>query len=1007
MGLPFLLVIVATPIFTVNGFIPNSWLGLSSPTSKTHAKISEIAILNVAYEFLESNPRPIQPVKQLAKNAPYKSPTKLLKSYYGNGVSTIRFHEAIKDFTDANANVDFDKSSKKLPSAHFDAETFEDSNRRLLRLRQEIISAITAGYYKVGREKTGQLFHTLQDFYSHSNWIEMGNHEPHHSLAVPGAHITNLAEPNTETCDDCGLFGKCKNNILATILTNRKLTSGYCSSQKDRKGKPVVKPEGVGKCSHGGPMDSSGRLYARGGINKDSNNPLISPHYYHHDEATALATDASENILRDIQKVVGNKRFKKYLGLHVGGTMCIVIDTTNSMSDDITAVKNRTRKIIDKRNGTINEPSKFVLVTFSDPASINTTDGGDCREKSFHALRLAIEHTDHHSTCFVFTDASAKDAYLKKSVVALAKYKNVKIKYLLTGSSRGRSQCDTSRHLRAVDSIDSSYADVAFSTGGEVITLSKQEIMAGSSVLDHSLSHSKVTLIYAGQQGFTDVLDGRSHYFIVDSTIDELVITVKGTVINVKIFNPSGDLVKSTGNIFDAVLLLSNIQVTKLVNPTTGKWRVRVRSIVMYSVSVIGTSSVDFSPSFGLEHGGVHPGVEEIVGRPPKGVAVFILINVIGDTAKLGSIEKLEMISPAGQIIKTMTLQTNKEMGKLYAKTILPPEPFQLRVTGSDVIKNQFSRIFRQVVRTSTCSISTDRSDVQQILSAGSIGHIPFKALNSGAPGTYIVSAIDSTDFVRDLKPNRFVLGRNESIEGKVSFAVPKNVRYGTSSTITLVITRDHSAHEFNYFVFDIIIQSQEIDEVPPSFTVVQRSGKCLALENSCNEANFTVAVEIVDVGTGVFNIITAKESDSSGLTLYEFTPGIPGSIARADYRGSCCQPSLELIATDVVGNVGKFKVNVSSEDTNTMQTDDMLLYIVMIKCGIAVLLVVMCACCCCVVYHSKNKSGKRKKNTEIGKKIHREEVTPDKLNPPSCVPDLERYKELYATVETKDKHAK
>jgi hypothetical protein len=123
----------------------------------------------------------------------------------------------------------------------------------------------------MARKKAGTLLHTLQDFYSHSNWIETGNNDP---LSILGTEIIsddNVAGANERTCEDCNtfLYYHCLNNLLNT----NKLTSGYFSGQD------VAKPVGDGKCSHGGILDKSRKIDAVGGINKDSSLRYLSPHY--------------------------------------------------------------------------------------------------------------------------------------------------------------------------------------------------------------------------------------------------------------------------------------------------------------------------------------------------------------------------------------------------------------------------------------------------------------------------------------------------------------------------------------------------------------------------------------------------------------------------------------------------------------------------------------------------------------------------------------------------------
>lgn len=47
--------------------------------------------------------------------------------------------------------------------------------------------------------------------------------------------------------------------------------------------------------------------------------------------------------------------------------LCFLIDTTESMQDDITEMKRATSSIIDSEVGTENEPSVYILVPFNDP----------------------------------------------------------------------------------------------------------------------------------------------------------------------------------------------------------------------------------------------------------------------------------------------------------------------------------------------------------------------------------------------------------------------------------------------------------------------------------------------------------------------------------------------------------------------------------------------------------------------------------------------------------------
>ncbi|KAL7887780.1 hypothetical protein AOLI_G00055010 [Acnodon oligacanthus] len=88
---------------------------------------------------------------------------------------------------------------------------------------------------KCPSQQLGETLHTLQDFYSHSNWIELGNRSPYSTLIKPSLPLDNLTDVKTPTCSSCD--DDCTGNILKTIITQKKLTSGYFSLQSPYKPK--------------------------------------------------------------------------------------------------------------------------------------------------------------------------------------------------------------------------------------------------------------------------------------------------------------------------------------------------------------------------------------------------------------------------------------------------------------------------------------------------------------------------------------------------------------------------------------------------------------------------------------------------------------------------------------------------------------------------------------------------------------------------------------------------
>lgn len=196
-----------------------------------------------------------------------------------------------------------------------------------------------------GRQKLGSLLHTVHDFYSHSNWIEMGNSERINQLLgtdefdssnttriVSGKEIACLSEKCVKKVLKCnhlkGLGGlvkyfglnlpmscpivyfKCANNVVVD-----KLTSGYFTGQRLEDGEEVLKPSNGSKCSHGGPFDLSSLRPAEGGINKDTGYYFLSPRADLHLTAAELAVRHTEYLLNELRSKIGDHLFEEFLEL--------------------------------------------------------------------------------------------------------------------------------------------------------------------------------------------------------------------------------------------------------------------------------------------------------------------------------------------------------------------------------------------------------------------------------------------------------------------------------------------------------------------------------------------------------------------------------------------------------------------------------------------------------------------------------------------------------------------
>ena len=264
------LIFLSYPLVRVKAFRPRINVGGRESTSFAHALITKRGFLKPLIYFFRDNPQYLkeQHLTSFLLDILSSDSPNALEETVDNITPQIKFLNALSTILSANAEVDSFPLSRSA-SSHFDGEQFRQGNARLIQLRQELITSLLQGdKLQHARNLAGTALHTLQDFYSHSNWIELGNPGPYGVLGKPGSEIPleYIAGPTEATCENCEP-GNCESNLITL-----KLTSGY------RSGQDVKKPENMGKCSHGGTLDESRLKPATGGINKNTATAVESPH---------------------------------------------------------------------------------------------------------------------------------------------------------------------------------------------------------------------------------------------------------------------------------------------------------------------------------------------------------------------------------------------------------------------------------------------------------------------------------------------------------------------------------------------------------------------------------------------------------------------------------------------------------------------------------------------------------------------------------------------------------
>ena len=414
----FKVILLGTVIGLIRGFIPTAVrLKVADKIFKnngrstvTHSDMTKQALLRTAAQFFIFNPNPnyqsgSQAVQRLVDSVERAGEkldiSKLIDAYYSNESEGSRKRrkaklcKSIDTVIKYNAKVDTVPEQLKIAAAHFDSEQFESAQKRLVDFRSSVQLLIlhqssNRNYeeeYDNARKQMGRLLHTLQDFYSHTNYIENWVDEvqiihPYNVLGQPGKVIENVAKLENPCLDctktgtsmlitmlDLMSFGQviestsiydCIDNLDVSLKSRKELTSGYSHGGEYSSGEVIVKPSG--KCSHGGVIDGSTDQSATGGINKDSPHLELASHHYYHGMAADVAQRHSYEFLLSLWNDVHNDQwFSEFLGLgKLITTIAVVIDKTLRTVEHL----DKTQRIISKTSADIKQQMPDIIVQY-------------------------------------------------------------------------------------------------------------------------------------------------------------------------------------------------------------------------------------------------------------------------------------------------------------------------------------------------------------------------------------------------------------------------------------------------------------------------------------------------------------------------------------------------------------------------------------------------------------------------------------------------------------------
>ena len=853
-----------SPLNTVRAFKPNAFFAANAG-DMTHVKITEEAIK----ELIESEG--IIP---------------------GTTKVNDQMKKAIEQITDGNAYTDF--AAFFDDSAHFTGDELAGSQQRVETYYRSVKIALEADKLLTARIHLGTALHAIQDFYSHSNWIESGNGSTNPNVAdfsrtgdLIASGIDNLQ--GQLACQDCPLPWTCA-QCTGNITTNAVTTAWFEFNPFRLNRKPF------GRCSHGGTMDFSQNYAARGGINKDSTSCSESPHASLHFTAAGVAKTHTKEFIRLIKKNVTLKQFRALLG--VGPTLAFAVDTTGSMSQEIAGVVQGANLIVNERLNSGLEPSKYVLVEINDPATtvyetddansflqsiagLQADDGGDCPELAFTAMSKALEKFDEGGgDLLAFTDATAKDSGLAGNVVSVADKNDVDVTMFLSGS------CSP---------YDPEYFRVARETGGQVFIIAETETFEATKLAGFTVRPDSVDIAHInGTLSATPV----TYTVPVDSTLTSVTFSVSGSD-SVSVKRPDGSTVQST----DPGVSSANISggnVFSITDPADGTWSVTVSGGGEFTIRVAGESPLHFSSFDLVKLGGlVHQAYFPVDGLPLAGQVTKVTADL---SPGQFSSAQFELRTSDGALLQTLALSQipNLEVDtsrQYLGDVTFPTVPVLVHVTGTDLNGQPYQRVIPKTIKAQTVQVTAPRSE--EIYRGRDLSYTA-QVTNHGASDTFKIEANDDEHFIRYISPSAFTLNTGETINVTVNVKTPAGVLLGSRDVVTLNVESTGASGANNFAVTELmVVPDLEIGPesvlggnpsvgtvrlfnglAPESGTVVSLSSSdtgvatvpaSVTVEPGSHQKSFLIATSAVSAVTEV--TITASYGTVSETAVLKVTP--------------------------------------------------------------------------------------------------------------------------------------
>eukprot|EP00105_Crassostrea_gigas_P045837 XP_019929985.1 PREDICTED: von Willebrand factor A domain-containing protein 7-like [Crassostrea gigas] len=897
-------------IMETNAFYPNSLVPFLSDGDYTHESITEFGISRVIQELRNRSGRSF-PVPHNRGFVPKFSLDEIMMS-----INNVH------------------KNYKNDPMWHFNNEQIVEANEKLKHYRRIVLDVLQSPNpdFSEARKYLGFCLHLLQSFYSNTNWVELNGQALYMDLGLPGKQLLPISPTEKSTCIACSTeedIDGCADNL---IDNGDLLTSGYRSDidSNDQTGSQIV-PR-FGKCGH---SESSFRTTEKltvvsGGINKETTNPQLSPHFRLHNTAASAAIYHTSFFLIDKQngiiKDIGQRKLELLLGLIKEETLVFIIDTSPGMSTEVEALDKFIQSVA-RSPSTVNY--KFVLATVGkDVENIDVNFFSTvfemrkavskimfdtqpyCDKPILKAINMVSKVVPKLSKIYIFTDSvpsarneESPDLEAKKLVMNFYLKETCNVPLVKTFRQKiSHNIKKVSRQRRRAFSVPLSFSQIASSSGGQIYTgISSLNLLNIGSSLDPEVTIVK--LDFPGGFGGFSTLSVPA-----DSTITKLIIKIDGisALPTSRIKDQNGNLLYAGANGQTNITEsdFGTVTLMEIVNPTPGLYFIEKIINTYWKIEVRAVSELDFSAQLMMSDANSYA-LTEIEGRPTVGENVTVIVTV-SLPENVTSVSDLVLLNNKGTTLTNSKLQkySGHKQGVFYCNVIIPPEDFQIAIDGEDGQATQFRRLHTKLI--SPVLIKLDIHPFPNPLYTGRNFIIQYTVTNLGAGLTEILTSIrDSQQFAVSPFNKTHQLAAGANITDM--FVLHGGATPGITTSVTITAEPLTSGNSnFQYSIFSLTTEdpsNKTPDTTPPDCNITKVIGSCSGVTQcDCNMTVVTTKLEIFDIGEGM-KTISYGGSGGNGVnfTHKPFIAGLElsqGTVI-AKLVADCCRASEDITLTD------------------------------------------------------------------------------------------------------------